>query len=85
MTILKYIITDKEIPVIFSTEIQHNTVLQTGISAGFLIIIYDKENKKFTSRCFGESSSLNLKSELTDVLVVDNYLNNSFLSDLSSL
>lgn len=85
MTILKYIINHSKIPVIFSNDIQHNDVLQSGISAGFLVIIYDQENKRFTSKCFGESTSLNLKSALTDVIVVEDYLNNSFLSDLSYL
>lgn len=82
MTILKYIITNKDIPVIFSKEIQHNTVLQTGVSAGFLVLSYNKITCKFKAKCFGNSSSLNLVSMSNDVLVIEEYLNNSFVSIL---
>lgn len=81
MNILKYIITDDDLPVIFSSKIQHDTVLQTGISAGFLIASYDIRRNRFSAKCFGESSSLRLRSTSSDVLVIENYLNNNFISD----
>jgi isocitrate dehydrogenase len=81
MKILKYIITDKKEPVIFSSNIQHDAILKTCISAGFLIVKYDVVNDKFIAKCFGESDSLNLKSETKDILVIENYLNDSFVLD----
>jgi hypothetical protein len=54
MKILKYIITDKEEPIIFSSKIQHDTILKTCTSAGFLIVMFDIVNNKFIAKCFGE-------------------------------
>lgn len=82
MNILKYIITSKEIPVIFSMEIPHDNVLQNGISAGFLVLSYNNLTGKFRARCFGKSGSMNLQSMSKDVLLIENYLNNSFISML---
>lgn len=80
MTILKYIIGEKNIPIIFSKEIIHNTVAQKAISAGFLIVEYDKILNKFLAICFGESSSLNVKCEVGDQVIIENYLNKQFFS-----
>lgn len=79
MKILKYIITDKEEPIIFSSDIQHDTVVKTCSSAGFLIVTFDIVNNKFIAKCYGESTSLKLKSEDKDTLVIENYLNESFV------
>lgn len=84
MKILKYIITDKKEPIIFSSDIQHDTILKTCTSAGFLIVMFDIVNNKFMAKCFGESTSLNLKSETKDILVIENYLNDSFFLDSES-
>jgi hypothetical protein len=80
MKILKYVITEKEEPIIFSSDIQHDTILRTCFSAGFLTVIFDVVKNKFMVKCFGESTSLKLKSETKDVLLIENYLNNSFAS-----
>jgi hypothetical protein len=47
MKILKYIITDKEEPIIFSSKIQHDTILKP-VPAGFLIVMFDIVNNKFS-------------------------------------
>lgn len=80
MKILKYIINEKKIPVLFSTEIIHNEVLLKGHSAGFLILRYDKIKNKFLAKCYGESSSLNIKNTSEDAGLIENYLNNQFFS-----
>lgn len=80
MTILKYIIGNTNIPIIFSCDIIHNTVMQKANSAGFLIVQYDKVSDKFLVVCYGNSSSLNLKSEDGDKFILENYLNNNFFS-----
>ncbi len=80
MKILKYIIDEKNIPIIFSDSKIHNTVAQKANSAGFLIIQYDIILNKFLAICYGESTSLNIKSANGDKLIIENYLNNQFFS-----
>ena len=80
MKILKYIIGETNIPIIFSIDIIHNTVTQKANSAGFLIVEYDKILNKFLAICYGESSSLDVKSANGDQLIIENYLNNQFFS-----
>lgn len=77
---LKYIITDKRIPVIFSCEMIHNEVLQSGISAGFLILTFNSSSNEFCVKCYGESTSLNLKMAKEDQSIITHYLNNQFLN-----
>jgi hypothetical protein len=78
MKILKYVIDNKNIPVIFSVDIIHNTILNNANSAGFVIVEFDKTLNKFIAHCYGESTSLNVKSQKDDKLVIENYLNNHF-------
>jgi hypothetical protein len=49
MKILKYIITDKEEPIIFSSKIQHDTILKPK---QVLIVMFDIVNNKFIAKCF---------------------------------
>ncbi|OYX86372.1 MAG: hypothetical protein B7Y83_01600 [Flavobacteriales bacterium 32-34-25] len=56
LKILKYIINEQKIPIIFSTTITHNEVLSSGLSAGFLILNFDLNYKKFQVKCYGEST-----------------------------
>lgn len=79
MKILKYIITEKAVPIIFSSEMQHDSILQSGVSAGFLIARYDAVSHKFFAKCFGNSSSLKLESVASDEMVIEKYLNNDFI------
>jgi hypothetical protein len=75
--IIKYIITEQGIPVLFSCEMKHADVLQNGfVSAGFLVMRYDSVKSLFLVRCFGESSSLKVKSELeADQKIIEEFLN----------
>ena len=78
MKILKYIINEKKIPILFSTEITHCDVLSKAISAGFLIVKFDPNYNKFLVKCYGESSSLKIKTSNEDESLIENYLNNQF-------
>ncbi len=78
MNILKYVVSDKKIPIIFSKEIIHCDVMSDAITAGFLILKFDMNHKKFIVKCFGESSSLNIKKGDEDENIIENYLNNNF-------
>ncbi|RTZ00424.1 hypothetical protein EKM02_08245 [Flavobacterium sp. RSP49] len=80
MHILKYVINEKKIPVIFSKDIPHCDVMSDVISAGFLIVKFEMNPQKFAVKCFGESSSLNKKKGDEDETLIENYLNNQFCS-----
>lgn len=76
MKIIKYIINDNNVPVLFSSEIVHNEVLQNIKSAGFLSIRYDRSKHRFYAKCFGESSSLDLVSDIkSDEKIIESFLN----------
>jgi hypothetical protein len=47
--------------------------------------MFDIVNNKFIAKCFGESTSLHLKSETKDILVIENYLNGSFVVNAEGL
>lgn len=78
MNILKYIITEDKIPVIFSAKLLHQNILKKGISAGFLILNYDLDTNIFVVKCFGESTSMNLKVAVADESIISEYLNKQF-------
>ncbi|MEY4011054.1 MAG: hypothetical protein RIT22_178 [Bacteroidota bacterium] len=78
MNILKYIINEDKIPVIFSAKMVHQEILQKGISAGFLILNYDVDANVFVVKCFGESTSMNLKMSSEDDTIISEYLNKQF-------
>jgi hypothetical protein len=80
MNILKYVVNEKKIPIIFSKDITHCDVMSDAISAGFLIVKFDINPQKFVVKCFGESSSLNIKIADEDETLIENYLNNQFYS-----
>jgi hypothetical protein len=78
MNILKYIINEDKIPVIFSEKINHDAILQNGIAAGFLILNYDVDANLFFVKCFGESTTMNLKASENDEFIISDYLNKQF-------
>lgn len=80
MKILKYVIDNKNTPIIFSTDLIHNSIVKNANSAGFLIVEFDKAVNKFIAHCYGESSSLNISSKKDDKFLIENYLNNHFFS-----
>ena len=76
MKLIKYIINDNDVPVLFSNDIIHNEVLLKGKSAGFMIIKYNKEDDKFSASCFGESTSLKIGSNAsTDKKIIEDFFN----------
>jgi len=81
LKILKYIINDTNIPILFSKEIVHDELSLKVKSAGFLIVSYDRLLNKFKAKCFGESSSLNIKANpLEDEQIIEIYLNEQFFT-----
>lgn len=80
MNILKYIITESKIPLLFSSNMPHNEVLTKAISAGFVVVNYDVTLYQFHVKCFGESSSLGVRSQKEDELVIEKFLNTYFFS-----
>jgi hypothetical protein len=79
MNILKYVVGFNQIPIIFSKEITHSEVMSDVVSAGFLLIKFDSNEKKFIVKCFGESSSLKAKPANDDKDIIENYLNTKLL------
>ncbi len=75
-TILKYIIGVDKKAVVFSREIQHSELGYVAISAGFSIINYDSNHRKFRVKCYGESTSLHVVSNPTiDEKIIESFLN----------
>ena len=80
MKILKYIINEKKIPILFSSEITHSDVILKAVSAGFVILRFDIKYKKFLVTCYGESTSLKIKKSSEDEMLIEHFLNNQFYS-----
>ena len=55
MKIIKYVISYHGIPLLFCSNILHSSVINTAISAGFVIVNYNVELGIFTIKCFGLS------------------------------
>lgn len=75
--IIKYVITEDGVPILFSCDMRHADVLKNGsVSAGFLVLRYDVSKAVFLARCFGESSSLKVKSKLeVDQKIIEDFFN----------
>jgi hypothetical protein len=74
--IMKYIISENQTPVFFSSDILHSDVFQNAKSAGFLSIRYDGSKNRFVVKCFGESESLKLMSNLKeDEKILEKFFN----------
>jgi hypothetical protein len=73
---LKYVIGTANIPVLFSINIFHNTVMDECLSAGYLLLRYNEcTNSWFVVSCFGESTTLNIKSNpIADKLLIEIFL-----------
>jgi hypothetical protein len=84
MNILKYIINEENIPIIFSETISHQDILQKGIAAGYLILNYEVESNTFHVKCFGQSTSMHLTSSEDDEEIITAYLNNQFINTIPS-
>jgi hypothetical protein len=75
MKIVKYVIQENRVPLLFNPGIMHSEAIDKGISAGFAIIDYDVTIDKFKVKCYGCSDSLQLSSHEVDDTIINNYLN----------
>ncbi len=75
MKILKYVINDTGLPIIFSLDNLHTDILTKVVSAGYVIIDYDWEKEFFFVKCYGESSCLGISSRLKDTSIIEIHLN----------
>jgi hypothetical protein len=76
MKIFKYVITQENEPILFSKNLLHNKISINAISAGFLILFIDIKRKKYRVKCFGESTTLNIKSNMSlDKKIIESFLN----------
>jgi len=66
--VLKYIVITEDNPVVFDPIIPHNSFTNVGhiTSAGFCRVFYDRETKRIKYHCYGESTSLKIKSQESD-------------------
>lgn len=71
--VLKYVVSKENIPILFDTNILHSDVLVHVLSAGFVIISYDKKINKFSAKCYGESSTLKIGSKENDNLIIEEF------------
>lgn len=78
---LKYIIFDNAFPVVFGEYFKHSDMqISNGLkptSAGFCIVKSENDDAKKHNKviCFGESTSLNLKSSPLDSKMVERLFN----------
>ena len=83
MEMIKYVIDPNNVPLLFSKEKEHIDVQKNVKSAGFLFIRFDHKSKKFKVNCFGESSSLQIKSNpKEDNQVIEEFLNNTIIGKI---
>lgn len=75
MKVLKYVINENQMPIIFSIETSHTAIFTKVISAGFVCIDYDCLGDCFHVKCYGESTSLGISSRLVDSDIIDKHLN----------
>ena len=75
MKIVKYIIKDNGIPILFCPKKVHSDIVNTGVSAGYAIIDYNVTSDEFIVKCFGGSDSLKVSIRHQDCRIIQNYLN----------
>ena len=74
--IMKYVINNQNEPILFSRNLVHNQITENVISAGFTKITFDENTKSYNVVCFGESSTLKLKSNsLNDKEIIEAFIN----------
>lgn len=76
--ILKYIVSKQNTPILFNTDISHSYVSTQVSSAGFVIVNYDLERDYFSAKCYGNSSTLRISSNVCDNILIENLLNKGF-------
>lgn len=75
MKIVKYIVNDLGVPILFKTDILHSDVATNAFSAGYAIISYDLIKDTFDVKCYGGSESLKINTNRNDSLIIQNYIN----------
>jgi hypothetical protein len=75
MKILKYVINDSSLPILFCVSISHSAIITKVISAGYVIIDFDISKQFFLVKVYGESSSLRIPCRLIDDEIIENHLN----------
>lgn len=74
MKISKYVINDAGLPIIFSMDIDHSTILTSVISGGYVTIAFDSTSQYYFATCFTDEL-LDYKSRLIDSDIVEKHLN----------
>jgi hypothetical protein len=75
MKILKYVINDSSLPILFCVSISHSAIITKVISAGYVIIDFDISKQFFLVKVYGESSSLRIPCRLIDDEIIEKHLN----------
>jgi hypothetical protein len=75
MKILKYVINDSNLPILFCVSISHSAIITKVISAGYVIIDFDISKQFFLVKVYGQSSSLRILSRLMDDEIIEKHLN----------
>lgn len=75
MKILKYVIIETGLPIIFSVDNLHTDILTKVVAAGFVIIDYDWEKEFFFVKCYGGSSCIGISSRAEDTSIIEIHLN----------
>jgi hypothetical protein len=75
MKILKYVINDANLPILFCMSISHSAIITKVVSAGYVVIDFDVSKQFFLVKVFGESISLRISSRLIDDEIIEKHLN----------
>lgn len=73
--ILKYVVSSQNVPILFNSDVSHSYVANQVSSAGFVIVNYDLEKEFFHVKCYGQSLTLGIGSNINDSVLIQNYLN----------
>jgi hypothetical protein len=75
---LKYVVVNSrgyKIPIIFPSLLEHSYFkLNNPTSAGFCFLNYDNKTEKIEATVYGESISLDLKSDPNDAMLINSSL-----------
>ncbi len=77
MKLLKYVINDSSLPILFCMSISHSKIITNVVSAGYVIIDFDISKQFFLVKVYGASSSLRISSRLMDDEIIEKHLNGS--------
>lgn len=78
MNIVKYIILENGVPVLFCPKIVHSDFVNKAVSSGFAIIDYNAKSDEFIVNCFGCCENLKVIIQNQDCSIIQDYLNSLF-------